>query len=80
MIPTPRSDSERHRAMLTIDDIREGLSRPGKTQKGLAAALGLDNSQVSRLLAGKRNLRANEIPIILQTIRQLEQRLGIYST
>ena len=51
--------------MLTIDDIREGLSRPGKTQKGLAAALGLDNSQVSRLLAGKRNLRANEIPIIL---------------
>lgn len=51
--------------MLTIDEIREGLSRPGKTQKGLAAALGVDNSQISRLLAGKRHMRAQEIPIIL---------------
>jgi hypothetical protein len=51
--------------VLTVDDIREGLSRPGKTQKGLAAALGVDNSQISRLLTGKRHLRAHEIPIIL---------------
>ena len=51
--------------MLTIEQIREGLTHPGKTQKGLAAALGVDNSQISRLLTGKRNLRAHEIPIIL---------------
>lgn len=51
--------------MLTIEEIRDGLALPGKTQKGLAAALGVDNSQISRLLTGKRNLRAHEIPIIL---------------
>lgn len=51
--------------MLTLAQIREGLAQPGKTQKGLAAALGLDNSQVSRMLAGRRPLRAHEIPIIL---------------
>jgi phage repressor protein C with HTH and peptisase S24 domain len=51
--------------MLTIAQIREGLARPGKSQKGLAAALGVDNSQVSRMLAGKRHLRAYEIPTIL---------------
>lgn len=51
--------------MLTIEEIREGLSRPGKTQRGLAAALGVDNSQISRLLTGKRALRAHEVPLIL---------------
>lgn len=51
--------------MLTIEQIREGLARPGKSQKGLAAAMGVDNSQISRLLSGKRDLRAHEIPTIL---------------
>ena len=51
--------------MLSIEQIREGLSQPGKSQKGLAAALGVDNSQISRLLAGRRQLRTHEIPIIL---------------
>jgi phage repressor protein C with HTH and peptisase S24 domain len=51
--------------MLTIEQIREGLTKPGKTQKGLAAALGVDNSQISRLLTGRRQLRAHEVPLIL---------------
>jgi phage repressor protein C with HTH and peptisase S24 domain len=51
--------------VLTIEQIREGLALPGKSQKGLAAAMGVDNSTVSRLLAGKRPLRAHEIPVIL---------------
>jgi phage repressor protein C with HTH and peptisase S24 domain len=51
--------------VLSLQQIREGLARPGKSQKGLAAALGVDNSQVSRLLAGKRTLRADEVPQIL---------------
>ena len=51
--------------MLSIEQIREGLSQPGKSQKGLAAALGVDNSQISRLLAGRRQLRTHEIPMIL---------------
>ena len=51
--------------MLTIEQIREGLAQPGKSQKGLAAAMGVDNSTISRLLAGKRPMRAHEIPVIL---------------
>lgn len=59
--------------MLTIEQIREGLSQPGKSQKGLAAALGVDNSQISRLLSGRRQLRAHEIPTILA---YLESEVG----
>lgn len=44
--------------------IRDGLAAPGRTQRGLADALGLDPSAVSRLLAGERQLRAAEIPVI----------------
>ena len=51
--------------MLTLEQIREGLAQPGKSQKGLAAAMGVDESTVSRLLSGKRPLRAHEIPVIL---------------
>lgn len=51
--------------MLTIEQIREGLAQPGKTQKGLAAAMGVDNSAVSRLLTGKRALKTHEVPAIL---------------
>jgi phage repressor protein C with HTH and peptisase S24 domain len=44
--------------------IRDGLARPGKTQRGLAAALGVDPSAVSRLLTGARQLRAAELPVV----------------
>lgn len=37
---------------------------PGKTQRGLATALGLDPSAVSRLLTGARQLRAAELPVV----------------
>lgn len=47
-----------------IEWIRSGLTRPGKTQRGLATALGLDPSAVSRLLTGNRQLRAAEIPVV----------------
>ncbi len=44
--------------------IRDGLAQPGKTQKGLATALGLDPSAVSRILTGARQLRAAELPVV----------------
>lgn len=47
-----------------IEWIRAGLEKPGKTQRGLAAALGVDPSAVSRLLAGSRHLRAAELPLV----------------
>lgn len=46
---------------MDLDWIRTGLKRPGKTQRGLAAALGVDPSQVNRLLKGDRRLRADEV-------------------
>lgn len=41
--------------------IRDGLKKPGKTQKGLADALHLDPAAISRLLDGNRQLKASEI-------------------
>jgi hypothetical protein len=43
--------------------LRQGLARAGRTQRGLALALGVDASAVSRLLHGQRRLRAHEIPV-----------------
>lgn len=47
--------------MNVTDWINEGLSRPGKTQRGLARALGIDPSGVNRLVKGQRQLRADEV-------------------
>lgn len=44
--------------------IREGLERPGKTQTGLAKALGRYPSAITQLLKGGRTLKASEIPIV----------------
>lgn len=42
--------------------IRRGLDRPGKTQRGLAQAIGRANSAVSMLLQGERDVRVDELP------------------
>ena len=44
--------------------IKDGLDKPGKTQRGLAAELGVDPSIVSRIINGKRRLRADEIEVV----------------
>lgn len=49
---------------MELDWIRDGLEKPGKTQRGLASALGVDPSAISRLLAGTRQLRAAELPVV----------------
>ncbi|MGE5537311.1 MAG: LexA family transcriptional regulator [Gemmatimonas sp.] len=41
--------------------IRRGLGKPGKSQRGLATALGIDPAGVTRLLKGERQLKAAEI-------------------
>jgi len=46
---------------MDIGWIREGLRAPGKSQRGLAQALGINPSGVSRLLAGARALKLDEI-------------------
>jgi phage repressor protein C with HTH and peptisase S24 domain len=37
---------------------------PAKTQRGLAAALGLDPAAVNRMLIGKRQIKVSEVPVI----------------
>lgn len=48
------------------DWIREGLKKPGKSQAGLARALGRDPAAVSRLLNDGRQLKASELEIVKQ--------------
>ena len=49
---------------MTVDWIRVGLKRTGKTRSGLAKALGRSPSAVTDLLNGHRRLRADEIAIV----------------
>lgn len=49
---------------MDIDWIRQGLGKPGKTQRGLAVALGVDASAISRLLNGTRQLKVSEIATV----------------
>jgi post-segregation antitoxin (ccd killing protein) len=49
---------------MDVEEIRQGLALPGKSRVGLAAALGIDVSQVSRLLSGKRQLKVSEVATI----------------
>ncbi len=51
---------------IIISWIREGLRQPGKTQAGLAAALGLDRAQVTRLLQGRRDLKQREVKTVAE--------------
>ena len=48
---------------MTVDWIRSGLKRTGKTRSGLAKALGRSPSAVTDLLNGHRRLRADGIRI-----------------
>ena len=49
---------------MDVQEIRQGLLKPGKSRAGLAERLGVDVSQISRLLNGKRHLKVHELPII----------------
>lgn len=46
---------------MDTDWIKRALAVPGKSQRGLATALGIDPSGVSRLLTGARELKASEL-------------------
>lgn len=61
------SEKQKYGAMDDLDWIRKGLEKPGKTQTGLAEALGVSPSAVTMLLKGdkkgkRRLLKAHEIP------------------
>jgi SOS-response transcriptional repressor LexA len=54
----------RDHKQIVADWIAEGLKKPGKTNVGLAQALGITQPQIPRIKAGERSLRAEEIPIV----------------
>ena len=51
-----------HRIYEKIREILE--TTPGLTQKGLAERMGLNPAAVNRMLYGRRNIMAEEIPMI----------------
>jgi len=54
--------------------LRRALTRSGKSRKGLAEALNVAPSAVSRLLAGERQLKASEIPKVLAYMADAENQ------
>lgn len=50
--------------------LRDGLAKPGKTQKGLARALDIDAMGVSRLVHGKRRFQIGELQKISQYLAE----------
>lgn len=58
---------------MDLDQLREEMKKPGRTQGALAKALGIDTSGVSKLLAGKRDLKAREIPIVEAYLESTER-------
>lgn len=45
-----------------LEWLKLALSRPGMSQRGLAEHLGVDESAISKILHGRRRLKADEIP------------------
>jgi len=55
-----------------LDWIREGLKKPGKTQSGLARALGIAHPQITQLMKGDRRLKVDEVPKIAEYLEEPE--------
>lgn len=49
---------------MEIREIEQGLKKPGKTKKGLAAAIGHTPPTVTAILKGERQIKLSEVPLI----------------
>ncbi|MHB8285942.1 MAG: helix-turn-helix domain-containing protein [Caulobacteraceae bacterium] len=61
---------------MKIGELKTLMAAPGRSQTGLAKALGIDPTGVSKLLSGKRSLKASEIPKIQQYLADTEPFTG----
>lgn len=59
------------------DWIRTGLLAQGKSKGGLAKALDVHQSQVTRLLDGSRQLKAEEVPIVARYLEAIPPDMDI---
>lgn len=57
-------DNRNNDRMDLIDWIKQGLRKDGKTQAGLAKAMAVNPSSVSRLLKRERRLQADEVRVV----------------
>lgn len=55
--------------------LRTGLAKPGKSGKGLARHLGVSEPVVSRMLSGKRKIKADELPAIAAYLEEAPPRI-----
>jgi phage repressor protein C with HTH and peptisase S24 domain len=53
-----------------IDWVEAGLTKPGKSKVGLAKALRLDPSAITRILKGERQVKLIEVPLISAYIEE----------
>ena len=58
------------------EDVKKALSRTGKTQHGLAKALGVDDAAITRMLQGRREIKARELPTIRNYLDMPEEKHG----
>ncbi len=68
------SDKERLSAW-----VARGLSKPGKTQVGLAKALGIQQSRIPEIKQGKRLIKAHEISVIAEYLEADPPNFGARS-
>lgn len=60
---------------MNIELIRRALAKPGKSRGGLAGAMHVHQSQITRLLNGTRALKAEEIPLVAEYLEIPETAL-----
>lgn len=58
------------------EDVKKALARTGKTQHGLAKALGVDDAAITRMLQGRREIKARELPTIRAYLDMPEEKHG----
>jgi len=51
---------------MNIEAIRRALTKPGKSRGGLAEAMHVHQSQITRLLNGTRSLKTEEVPLVAE--------------
>jgi hypothetical protein len=68
-------EGKRKSESLFLPWLRAGLERPGKTRTGLAQALGINQTQVWKLLSGERNLKADEAVVAARYLEKAWPRI-----
>lgn len=58
--------------MISPEQLKQELKRPGRTQAALAKALGVDTSAVNRLVNGRRELKAKEVEAVEAYLAETE--------